>query len=268
MASLATKAGWLAKGLLFVVIGILGLEIARRGWSSQDADQGGALEIIAGAPAGRILVGFMGSGLLLYAIWQLWSAFVGEIRSPLDDPLDLAKRIGSVGLAGVYGLLGATGVQVAVTGKRSKASGGGSGATSPDGISTFLLDLPGGRLFLAAIGVGTIGVGVYHVAKGWRLEFLDDIDKSGLSELAKKGLSTLGIAGFTARSLVLFIAGALFVSAAWRHDGDKAAGLDESLRTLADAPGGRPLLGVAAVGLIAAGLYDAITFRRQQLAPE
>jgi hypothetical protein len=44
---MATRVGWVAKGLLFVVIGLIGLDIARRGWSSEDADQRGALATIA-----------------------------------------------------------------------------------------------------------------------------------------------------------------------------------------------------------------------------
>ena len=264
--AMATRVGWVAKGLLFVVIGLIGLDIARRGWSSEDADQGGALATIAAAPAGRVLVGVMGVGLLLYAAWQLWSGFVGRVESPFQDPLDAASRIGSVGLSLVYGLLGVTGVEVAVTGRA--ASTGESGSTSPEGISTFLLGFPAGRVGVGAIGLVTFGVGVYHLQKGWRLQFVEDIDRSGLSTAAKRALIVLGVAGFTARSLMLFIAGALFVVAAWQHNGDDAAGLDESLRTLAAAPGGRLLLGGAAVGLIAAGVYDTLTFRRQELADD
>ncbi len=264
VVAMATRVGWVAKGLLFVVIGLIGLEIARRGWSSEDADQGGALATIAGAPAGRVLVGVMGVGLILYAAWQLWSAFVGGVESPFEDPLDLASRIGSVGLSLVYGLLGVTGVQVAVTGRRESA--GESGSRSPEGISTLLLGLPAGRFAVFAVGLVTIGVGVYHLQKGWRLGFVDDIDRSGLSTAGNRALIVLGVAGFTARSLMLFIAGALFVVAAWQHDADDAAGLDESLRALAAAPGGRLLLGATAVGLIAAGAYDSLTFRRQELA--
>ena len=263
---MATRVGWVAKGLLFVVIGLIGLDIARRGWNSEDADQGGALATIADGPAGRVLVGVMGVGLLLYAAWQLWSAFVGEVENPFEDPLDSASRIGSVGLSLVYGLLGATGVQVAVTGRA--APNGESGSTSPEGISTLLLGLPAGRVGVGAIGLVTIGVGVYHLQKGWRLQFVDDIDRSGLSTAGKRALIVLGVAGFTARSLMLFIAGSLFVVAAWQHNADDAAGLDESLRALAAAPGGRLLLGGAAVGLIAAGVYDTLTFRRQELADD
>lgn len=266
VVAMLTRVGWVAKGLLFVVIGLIGLDIARRGWSSEEADQGGALATIAGAPAGRALVGVMGVGLLLYAAWQLWSGFAGEVESPFEDPLDSASRIGSVGLSLVYALLGVTGLQAAVTGRT--ASNGESGSTSPEGISTLLLGLPAGRIAVFAIGLVTIGVGVYHLQKGWRLQFVDDIDRSGLSTTARRALIVLGVVGFTARSLMLFIAGALFVIAAWRHDADDAAGLDESLRALAAAPGGRMMLGAAAVGLIAAGVYDTLTFRRQELADD
>ncbi len=65
---------------------------------------------------------------------------------------------------------------------------------------------------------------MYHLQKGWRLEFVEDVDRSGLSTAAKRALIVLGVAGFTARSLMLFIAGALFVLAAWQHNGDDQPG--------------------------------------------
>lgn len=253
----------MAKGLLFMVVGLLGLEIARRGFSGDDADQGGALAAIAEAPAGRLLVIAMGVGLCLYAVWQLWDGVV----SSSDGLLGVAKRIGKLGLAVSYGLLGVTGVEVGLTGSTQQASGGG-GATSPESISSTLLGAPGGRLLTAAIGLGTIAVGLYNLRKGISQDFLDEIDTDDLGPTARTALTALGTYGFAARGLMLGIAGALFAAAAWQFDPDQAAGLDDSLRTLATVAYGRWLLALASGGLIAAGLYDAVTFRRQRLGSE
>lgn len=46
------RFGWIAKGVVFVVIGALAIEIARRGASGQATDQKGALREIASAPLG------------------------------------------------------------------------------------------------------------------------------------------------------------------------------------------------------------------------
>lgn len=261
LAEKVTEYGWVAKGLLFMVIGLVALELARRGTSTSDADQVGALQQLTDAPAGRVLVFGVGVGLLLFASWQLWSAF----RRESDDLLGVLKRIGWAGLSLTYGMIGFTGLQIALKGPAARSDGGGESATSPDGLAARLLGVPGGRLIVAAIGIGTLAVGVYHLRKGLKRDFLDDIDTSDLERWQCRALTVLGVAGFAARALLLGIAGYLFIVAAWRFDPDEAAGIDEALRTLAGAPFGRALLALCAVGVFAAGTYDMVTFRRQRL---
>lgn len=259
-ARLGLMLGWVAKGLLFFVIGGLAVELARRGYSQEDADQTGALAIIADAPAGRVLVFTVSVGLLLYAIWQTIAAFVQES----DGLVHVLKRVGWVGLSLVYVLIAATGIEIAVEGG-GDASGGGGGKATPSGLTRFLFDLPAGRFLVVAVGIGTIVVGLYQLQKGIRGAFLDDIETDDLDERSRRGLRTLGTVGFAARAALLGIAGWLFIEAARNYDPDRAAGIDDSLRTLAEVGPGRILLAVCGIGLAAAGAYDMITFRRQRL---
>lgn len=269
------RVGWLAKGFLFVVIGLLSIELARRGLTARDADQKGALETLADAPVGRVAVFAVSAGLMLYAAWQLWSAIVqdGEDEDGTDAVIHLFTRIGWVGLAGVYGLLAWTGLRMAVSGAHSSsnASSGSSGSsdeqspTSPTGLTARLLDIPTGRVIVVVIGVVTIGVGLYQLRKGLRRDFLDDIDTSGLGPVQRPVLVSLGVAGFAARSLLMGTAGWLFVSAAFANDADRAAGIDQSLQTLTEVTGGQLLLAATGLGLLAAGAYDMATFRRQRI---
>ncbi len=261
----ALRYGWVAKGFLFVIIGALAVEISRQGFSRKDADQAGALATLADAPAGRILVGAVSVGLLLYAVWQVWAAVVQES----DGVLHLLKRIGWVGLALVYGLLAVTGLQIALDGGSSSGGAAGSGSdqgpTSPTGLTARLFEVPGGRLLVAAVGIGTAVVGLYQLVKGAKGDFFDDIESDDLSGWHRLALRTMGTVGFAARALVLGIAGWLFVDAARRYDPERAAGIDQSLRILGTAPLGRVLLAVCGIGLAAAGLYDIITHRRQRI---
>jgi hypothetical protein len=59
----------------------------------------------------------------------------------------------------------------------------------------------------------------------------------------------------TARGAVFALAGAFLTRAAVDYQPAKATGLDGALRSLRDHPAGPWLLGAAAVGLIAFGLY-------------
>lgn len=258
----ALRFGWIAKGLLFVVIGLLSMELARRGYSSEQADQSGALETIAEAPAGRALVLTVSVGLLFYALWQVWAALVQDS----DGLVHLAKRVGWVGLGLAYGLLAVTGIQIGLSDSgSSRTSSSGGGPTSPSGIAQRLFEIPGGRALVVAVGIGTALVGAYQLRKGIVGDFFDDIVSDDLDRRHRWALRAAGTAGFCARALVLGIAGWLFVDAARKYNPERAAGLDDSLRALASVPHGRVLLLVTGVGLVAAGVYDMTTFRRQRI---
>lgn len=260
IAEWVTKYGWLAKGSVFAVIGLLGIEIARTGFADEQADQTGALVTIAEAPVGRLLVLAVGFGLALFAVWQLWGAAVADG----DSPLDLARRVASLGLAAAYAMVAATALQIAIGGPADQRSGD-DGPTSPDGFTALVLGWAGGRLIVIVIGLGTIIVAGYQLWKALSGRFLDDIDQRDLSARHRFALALVGGAGFIARSAMLVISGALFVIAAWRFDPDEAAGLDQALRTLVSLPGGRWLVGVTSLGLLAAGVYDGVTYDRQRL---
>ena len=252
--------GWLAKGLLFVVIGLLAMEIARAGYTTEDADQQGALSALASAPAGRGLVLAVSVGLFLYAIWQAWTAVVSDGT----EPLQLAKRIGWFGLAVVYALLAETGLRIGLAGGRTSSSSA-DGATDPTTIAGWLLGLPGGRVAVIAIGAGVGTVAAYHLWKGLTGDYLDDIATEDSGRLHHAALRILGIIGFAARASVLAIAGWLLMKAGWSSQPAWAAGMDETLHTLSTAPLGQLLLALTGFGLAAAGVYDMVTFRRQRI---
>ena len=278
-ARIALSLGWLAKGGLFVVIGLLAIEIARRGYSSEDADQTGAIASVSTVFAGRALVFTLAVGLTCYAVWQLWAAITNR---EMTDPLGIAKRIGWVGLAIAYGLLAQTAFVIALAdGLRSAEDD--NGPTSPTGIAVRLFEVPGGRLLVGAIGIGTVAVGGYNAWKGLSGDHLDDIDthdidtddidaggnhSNGTREWHRGVLRVLGVSGFMARAVLLAIAGWLLIDAAMSYAPERAAGIDESLHELARASHGTVLLAVTGVGLMAAGAYDMVTFRRQRVEGE
>lgn len=259
--------GWLAKGLIFALIGVLALELARRGYSSQDADQTGALQALAEGPAGRVLVLVVSIGLLLFAGWQIWMAVVrsSDDDSDLETAFSIVRRIGWFFLGLVYAFLALTGLQLAIFGDTSSSGSGASSSTSPEGLTELLFRVPGGRLIVVAIGIGTAVVAAYHLWKGVRQGYLGDIDTSGLGEAYRRFLLITGTAGFAARALLMFVTGWLFISAAVNYDPDRAAGIDDALNSLARAPAGTFVLAACGVGLVAAGFYDMTTFRRQRI---
>jgi len=137
------------------------------------------------------------------------------------------------------------------------ATGSGQSSGSQNaGTSARLMATIGGKLLLVVVGLVVIGVGGYHLYKGISKKFVKDLKVSG-GQL----VTPLGVAGFTAKGLVLGGAGVLVIVATLTSDPAKAAGLDAAVKSLGQAPFGKFLLILAALGIAAYGAYCFVQAR-------
>jgi hypothetical protein len=119
--------------------------------------------------------------------------------------------------------------------------------------------LPGGRFLVGIAALVLIGVGGYLVHKGVTKRFLKEIDCAQASAGQQRAIERLGQVGYPAKGVALALVGVLLGWAAVTFDPAKASGLDGALRTVLDAPFGKWLLTVVAVGIAA---YAAFCFFR------
>jgi len=229
------RLGYVASGVLHVVLGILALQVAWFG-STTSADQSGAFTTVADQPAGAFALWVVAVGFAGLALWQLTEA-IGTWGG-------VGERAKAGGKAVLYAVLAWTAATFA------SGSGSSSSQQTRDFTST-LMSKPGGRLAVAVVGLAVIGVAVYHVSKGWTSKFLRD-----LREDPGDAVTWAGRFGYIAKGVALGVVGVLFVWAAVKARPDKAGGLDTALRTLRGEPLGAVLLTVVAVGLVAYGVYS------------
>ncbi|MCK9792971.1 DUF1206 domain-containing protein [Isoptericola sp. 4D.3] len=240
------RGGYVASGVLHLLLGWLAVRLAlgTTGGGAGQADQEGALRQLAAAPGGAVLLWLAVAGFAALALWQLTEALMGV------PAVATAKQAGARGKAAakavLYGVLAATAVRVA-----TGASGGGS----EEGLTAELLRTPVGRWSVAAAGAIVVGVGVFHVVKGWRKTFLDDLRGTGGGAVGD-AVVRLGLVGYVAKGVALGVLGGLFVAAALTADPEKAGGLDDALRTIRDQPFGTVLLVVTGLGIAAYGVYS------------
>lgn len=228
------RIGYAANGVLHLLLGWLALQVALGG-SGKKADQSGALAMLARESWGQVLLWVLTAGFLLLAIWQLTEIFTNR------DKGDKAKAAGKFV---AYSAVGWTAFTFAKGGRTS------SSKTTNDFTQT-VLDWPGGQLLVAAIGLGIIGVGAYHVWKGWKQKFLED-----LQEHPGTWAVWAGRVGYIAKGIALGAVGVLFVIGAFKPHGGKTTGLDGGLRALRDLPAGQIILILIALGLAAYGIYS------------
>jgi len=161
------RAGYALNGVLHLMIAWIALQIA---WiaSGKSADQSGALQTLAGSSLGRLALWVAVLGFLALGLWQLASAVAVRTRGKSSQWADKVKGISK---AVVYLALAWTSFSFA------KGQPSSSKAQSADFTAT-LLQHPGGRLLVAVIGLVIIGIGGYHVVKGWTKKFLTDLSEN------------------------------------------------------------------------------------------
>ena len=245
---MAARAGFAVNGVMHLLIGAIALQVAF-GSSSKDADQSGALSTLAGSSAGRVLLWVGVVGFASLALWQLSEAVLTRGRGS-DRAKGAAKAVGK---CVVYAALAFTTLKFA-------RGGGSSSSSQSQDFTASLLEKSGGRVLVGLIGLGIIGVGVYHVIKGLTKGFRED-----LVEQPAPVVEGLAVAGYVAKGVALAVVGLLFVVAGLRKSAEGASGLDGALTTLREQPFGTVLLTVVALGIIAYGLYSFARARYARL---
>jgi len=246
------RAGYVASGVLHLLLGWLAVRLAF-GSTGGSADQQGALRELASAPGGAVLLWLTAAGFGGLALWQLTEAVAGV---PGTDTAEQAgARAKAAAKAVLYGALAGTAVRVAT---------GSSGGGSEEGLTADLMHAPAGRWLVAVVGAVIVGVGVFHVVKGWRKSFRDDLRATGGGAVGQM-VVRLGQVGYVAKGVALGVLGGLFVAAAVTADPEKAGGLDDALRTIREQPFGVMLLVATGLGIAAYGVYSFARARYARL---
>ncbi|WP_315093841.1 DUF1206 domain-containing protein [uncultured Cellulomonas sp.] len=248
---LAARAGYAVSGVLHILIGVLALRLAL-GSGSQQADQSGALATISTTPFGSVVLWFSVVAFAALGAWQVARAIHGGSRAP-GAPGGAGDRAKSAGRAVVY-------LALALAALGFARGGGSSSSAQTSDLTARLMAAPGGRVLVGAAGLAIVAVGAYHVVKGWKKKFLEDLHRLPSGQ-AGPVVRRLGVVGYVAKGVALAIVGVLFVTAALQADPSKATGLDGALHTLRDQPAGVAMLVVVALGFMAFGVYSFVRAR-------
>ncbi|MCV7193053.1 DUF1206 domain-containing protein [Mycolicibacterium brumae] len=249
----AARAGFAVSGVLHLLVAFIVLRIAFG--SGGNADQSGALATIAQQPGGPLMLWCAALGMAALALWHVAEAIVGKHPSEQgssrqkSDDRPAWKRGKDIGVATVY-------FGIALSAARFAIGSGKSSGQQNSGISGMLMQHGWGKFLLVLVGLGVAAVGGYHVYKGASKKFMKDLRVSGGTFI-----TAVGVTGYIAKGLVFAGAGLLVIVASIKADPSKAAGLDAAVKTLGEAPFGKVLLILAALGIAAFGAYSFVRSR-------
>jgi uncharacterized membrane protein YidH (DUF202 family) len=250
----AARAGFAVSGVLHLLIAYIVLRLALGGPSpSGNADQSGALATLGSQTGGAVMLWVAAVGLVALGLWRLAETVLGshpgEASGRQSDDNGAVKRVKAFALAVVY-------FAMAVSAARFAMGSGKSTGQRNAGTSAQLMQSGWGRILLIVIGLVIIGVGGYHVYKGVSKRFEKDLKVS-----PGRGITALGVGGYAAKGLVFVGAGVLVLVATLRFDPSKATGIDGAVKALGEAPFGKFLLILAALGIAAFGAYSFVRAR-------
>jgi Domain of Unknown Function (DUF1206) len=246
------RAGLVAKGVLYGVIGLLALQVAF-GADEEKADKEGALRAIAAQPFGQGLLIVLALGLAGYAVWRLAQGLFDR-----DDEggrlKGLAKRGAALAKAAWYAALCALTVSK-IAGADTQESG------SEDKATAGVLGLPLGRYLVFAVAAGFVAAALFNAYRAVTCKFRKKLETEEMSDAEETAATGLGILGHLARFVVFGLIGAFLAQAAWEFEAKEAVGLDGALQKVAQQAYGGFLLSCVAVGLIAYALYCFVQAR-------
>jgi hypothetical protein len=249
------RAGLVARGVVYGVIGVLAIKLAL-GSGGKTTNQQGALQTIAAQPFGKVLLILVAIGLAGYSAWRLLRAAIGHGTREPDSAFD---RLGGAASGLVYGALCVVAVKILL------GSGSGGGSSAPSKTTAGVLGWSGGTIIVGIAGAVLIGVGLYQGYKGLARKFVDEADTAAMSRSLEHAYEVVGIFGHLARMVVFGLVGYGLIAAAIDYDPHKAIGLDGALRELVDASYGPLLLGLVAAGLIGFALFSIADARYHKI---
>ncbi len=249
------RFGFAARGLVYILVGVLAAEAAAVGGRATDAQ--GAIRAIGQQQFGTVFLLVLALGLAAYAVWRFAQAWL-DLEGKGTDVQALATRASFVvsGLGHAALALSAASLAIGLHGGRSNA------------VRTWvtrLLSAPYGRWVVAAVGLAVIGSGVYQFYKAYTALFENDLLTSEMSADARLWSRRVGRAGLTARGVTFGVIGWFLLRAGLDANAHEARGVAGALRLLGRQDEGHWLLFVVAVGLAAYGLSSLVDARYRRI---
>jgi Domain of Unknown Function (DUF1206) len=249
------RLGFMMRGVLYLIIGVLAVQLAAGKEGGAKSDQVGAIATIAAQPIGKFL-------LILVAIGPAGYAIAGLVWAILDPQHEgqgakgVAMRVGHALGAMGYGLLVIPTVGF-ITGSVSQSSGDASAQE----WTARLMSAPLGPWLVGIAGAISLVGALVQFYTAYTAGFKDELMLGRMGYDQRRWAMMAGRAGYAARGVVFGLVGFFLIVAALQQDSKQAHGLDGAMHSLIQQPYGTWLLGIVALGLVAFGVYSILTAR-------
>ena len=253
---LIVRLGFFAKGLIYLLIGVLALRVAFGFRGGRLVDASGALRTLLRQPFGQVMLIVIGIGILGYAAYYIFEAIV-DVRRQGGGIRGWTKRSLTIIKGGAYGTIGLEALRLTLIDR--------SPSGDAEQTARTVMQFPLGDVFLVLVGIGVAVYGVLQLRMTWRGRFDDDVDEPRVRR-EMPWLLAFGRFGIGARSVIIFLMGITLFLAGIQHRPSNADGYRESLMTILAQPFGPWLLGAVGAGLLCFGIFQLFHVRYARIA--
>lgn len=247
--SLAGRFGLAGRTGFYLILTTLTIRIALLGGrSGHEADAHGALAIVSRPLLGKVAIGAVGAGFLMFGLGRLVGAWQ-------DDRQETSKRV-LTAIQGVFYLFLSWVPVGFLAGNRQTGS-----QAQQQRDTAEVLGLPGGRVILAIAGVVFIFVCAQQIRGALGRDFTDGLDLRNAPKPIRRITTSAGVVGITSRALVFLPVGVFLILAAAQSNPSRSYGTDGELLSLSGYPWGVAVLAAVAAGLATFVVFSAIETR-------
>jgi hypothetical protein len=247
LLQLTARIGFLARAVVYLSVGMLAL-LAAVGISPKASGATDAMAAWGQWPAGVALIWITALGLLGFSIWRGLQAFF-DADGHGRGLHGIGVRIGQAVSGAAHALLSWSLFSL-LDGAEDVHEDDDRDMAQDAAVQ--ILSLPHGDLLLLGAGAVILAFGIGSMAQG---VFQPFAKRLGCSPRACAWIVPLARAGYVGRGLSFAPMGFFLAKAGWEARASAAHDFSGALAALEAQPGGHLVLGFAAVGLIAFGVF-------------
>lgn len=241
------RIGYAARGVLFLLIGGFAL-LAAGGFGVHPQGARDALEHLFRGAIGAVLLWLLAFGLLCFAGWRLRQAIL-DTENYGRGAYGLTRRCVLAASGAFYIALAVATSRITIAPRQTSEDEAARQWTA------WVMAQPLGRVVIALIAAGFIGVAIGLAVKVFRAPARQRLD---IGRKLRFWAVLAGSFGILTRAVVFLLIGCFVGLAAYDSNSREAAGLAGVLRAMQHQTFGGGLLAVAAVGLLAFGLFEMV----------
>ena len=250
----AAQIGLVARGVVYVVFGLIAFDLATGDHSGKPSSQG-ALTEMAQQPYGTWLLGVVALGLFAYAVACALGAIRGRGGKKAGES-DTKDRVMDAGRAVINASLAVYTVKILLDGRSSSGSG-----NTESKATAMVLDWPGGQVIVAVIGLAIIAAGIAQWRKAYKQKFTEGLALEQASDKTRRVVTKLGTVGYVARGIVFALVGWFLRERRHRLQPGRGGRRRRGPARLAGKAYGPWVLGFVGIGTIAFGVWSAVEAR-------